>query len=57
MVGQAHRATYMASKAAINRFTEALAGECVEAGVRVFTMRPGNRIHLSEDRGCHEVPL
>jgi len=32
---------YMASKAAVNRFTEALAGECYDAGVRVFAMSPG----------------
>jgi 3-oxoacyl-[acyl-carrier protein] reductase len=32
---------YMASKAAVNRFTEALAGECYAAGVRVFAMSPG----------------
>ncbi len=32
---------YMASKAAVNRFTEALAGECFAAGVRVFAMSPG----------------
>ena len=32
---------YMASKAAVNRFTEALAGECFDAGVRVFAMSPG----------------
>ena len=32
---------YMASKAAVNRFTEALAGECFGAGVRVFAMSPG----------------
>lgn len=31
----------MASKAAIIRFTEALAGECFDAGVRVFSMSPG----------------
>lgn len=32
---------YMASKAAVIRFTEALAGECFESGVRVFSMSPG----------------
>lgn len=32
---------YMASKAAVIRFTEALAGECFGAGVRVFSMSPG----------------
>lgn len=32
---------YMASKAAVIRFTEALAGECFDAGVRVFAMSPG----------------
>ena len=32
---------YMASKAAVNRFTEALAGECFHAGIRVFAMSPG----------------
>jgi 3-oxoacyl-[acyl-carrier protein] reductase len=32
---------YMASKAAVNRFTEAVAGECFRAGVRVFAMSPG----------------
>lgn len=32
---------YMASKAAISRFTEALAGECFGAGVRVFALSPG----------------
>jgi 3-oxoacyl-[acyl-carrier protein] reductase len=32
---------YMASKAAVNRFTEAVAGECFSAGVRVFAMSPG----------------
>jgi NAD(P)-dependent dehydrogenase (short-subunit alcohol dehydrogenase family) len=32
---------YMASKAAVNRFTEALAGECFASGVRVFAMSPG----------------
>ncbi len=32
---------YMASKAAVNRFTEALAGECFDSGVRVFAMSPG----------------
>ena len=32
---------YMASKAAVNRFTEALAGECYASGVRVFAMSPG----------------
>jgi 3-oxoacyl-[acyl-carrier protein] reductase len=32
---------YMASKAAVNRFTEAVAGECFIAGVRVFSMSPG----------------
>jgi 3-oxoacyl-[acyl-carrier protein] reductase len=32
---------YMASKAAINRFTEAVAGECFSAGVRVFAISPG----------------
>jgi 3-oxoacyl-[acyl-carrier protein] reductase len=31
----------MASKAAVNRFTEAVAGECFDAGVRVFAMSPG----------------
>ena len=31
----------MASKAAVNRFTEAVAGECFAAGVRVFAMSPG----------------
>lgn len=33
--------TYMASKAAVNRFTEAVAGECFDAGVRVFAISPG----------------
>ena len=32
---------YMASKAAVNRFTEAVAGECFSAGVRVFALSPG----------------
>jgi NAD(P)-dependent dehydrogenase (short-subunit alcohol dehydrogenase family) len=32
---------YMASKAAVNRFTEAVAGECFSAGVQVFSMSPG----------------
>lgn len=32
---------YMASKAAVNRFTEAVAGECFSAGVRAFSMSPG----------------
>jgi NAD(P)-dependent dehydrogenase (short-subunit alcohol dehydrogenase family) len=32
---------YMASKAAVNRFTEAVAGECFSAGVVVFAMSPG----------------
>jgi 3-oxoacyl-[acyl-carrier protein] reductase len=32
---------YMASKAAVNRFTEAVAGECFSAGVHVFAMSPG----------------
>ena len=32
---------YMASKAAVNRFTEAVAGECFSAGVRVFGLSPG----------------
>jgi 3-oxoacyl-[acyl-carrier protein] reductase len=32
---------YMASKAAVNRFTEALAGECFDASVRVFAISPG----------------
>ncbi|MDX6215586.1 MAG: hypothetical protein QOG99_1170 [Frankiales bacterium] len=32
---------YMASKAAVNRFTEALAGECHASGVRVFALSPG----------------
>lgn len=32
---------YMASKAAVNRFSEALAGECFSAGVRVFAISPG----------------
>jgi 3-oxoacyl-[acyl-carrier protein] reductase len=32
---------YMASKAAVNRFTEAVAGECFSAGVRVFAISPG----------------
>jgi len=32
---------YMASKAAVNRFTEAVAGECHSAGVRVFAISPG----------------
>ncbi len=32
---------YMASKASVNRFTEAVAGECFSAGVRVFSMSPG----------------
>src|SRR5665213_4015287 len=32
---------YMASKAAMNRFTEAVAGECFSAGVRVFSISPG----------------
>jgi NAD(P)-dependent dehydrogenase (short-subunit alcohol dehydrogenase family) len=31
----------MASKAAVNRFTEAVAGECFSAGVVVFAMSPG----------------
>jgi 3-oxoacyl-[acyl-carrier protein] reductase len=32
---------YMASKAAVIRFTEALAGECASAGVKAFSMSPG----------------
>jgi 3-oxoacyl-[acyl-carrier protein] reductase len=32
---------YMASKAAVNRFSEAVAGECYDAGVRVFAISPG----------------
>ncbi len=32
---------YMASKAAVIRFTEALAGECASAGVKLFSMSPG----------------
>ena len=32
---------YMASKAAVNRFTEAVAGECHAGGVQVFAMSPG----------------
>jgi NAD(P)-dependent dehydrogenase (short-subunit alcohol dehydrogenase family) len=32
---------YMGSKAAVNRFTEAVAGECFRAGVRVFAISPG----------------
>jgi 3-oxoacyl-[acyl-carrier protein] reductase len=32
---------YMASKAAIIRFTEALAGECESSGVKAFSMSPG----------------
>jgi 3-oxoacyl-[acyl-carrier protein] reductase len=32
---------YMAAKAAVNRFTEAVAGECFRAGVQVFSMSPG----------------
>jgi NAD(P)-dependent dehydrogenase (short-subunit alcohol dehydrogenase family) len=32
---------YMASKAAVNRFTEAVAGECYAEGVRVFALSPG----------------
>jgi 3-oxoacyl-[acyl-carrier protein] reductase len=32
---------YMASKAAVIRFTEALAGECANAGVKTFSMSPG----------------
>jgi 3-oxoacyl-[acyl-carrier protein] reductase len=32
---------YMASKAAVNRFTEAVAGECFSAGVRAFAISPG----------------
>lgn len=32
---------YMASKAAVNRFTEALAGECASAGVKAFSVSPG----------------
>ena len=32
---------YLASKAAVNRFTEAVAGECFNAGVRVFSLSPG----------------
>ncbi|HEY5200318.1 MAG TPA: SDR family oxidoreductase [Acidothermaceae bacterium] len=32
---------YMASKAAVNRFTEAVAGECFSAGIRVFSLSPG----------------
>ncbi len=32
---------YMASKAAVNRFTEAVAGECFSSGVRVFSLSPG----------------
>jgi 3-oxoacyl-[acyl-carrier protein] reductase len=32
---------YMASKAAVNRFTEAVAGECFASGVRVFAISPG----------------
>jgi NAD(P)-dependent dehydrogenase (short-subunit alcohol dehydrogenase family) len=31
----------MASKAAIIRFTEALAGECASSGVKAFSMSPG----------------
>jgi NAD(P)-dependent dehydrogenase (short-subunit alcohol dehydrogenase family) len=31
----------MGSKAAVNRFTEAVAGECFSAGVRVFAISPG----------------
>lgn len=32
---------YMASKAAVNRFSEALAGEVYAAGLRVFAISPG----------------
>ena len=32
---------YLASKAALNRYTEALAGEVYAAGVRVFALSPG----------------
>ena len=32
---------YMASKAAVNRYTEAVAGECYANGVRVFAISPG----------------
>ena len=32
---------YMASKAAVIRFSEAVAGECASADVRVFSMSPG----------------
>jgi short-subunit dehydrogenase len=36
---------YMASEAAVNRFTEAVAGECYQAGVRVFdTWTPVERV-------------
>jgi 3-oxoacyl-[acyl-carrier protein] reductase len=31
----------MASKAAVIRFTEALAGECASTGVKAFSMSPG----------------
>jgi NAD(P)-dependent dehydrogenase (short-subunit alcohol dehydrogenase family) len=34
-------AAYVATKAAANRFTEAVAGECFGAGVRVFSISPG----------------
>jgi len=32
---------YLASMAAVTRYTEALAGECYETGVRVFAISPG----------------
>jgi NAD(P)-dependent dehydrogenase (short-subunit alcohol dehydrogenase family) len=32
---------YMASKAAVIRFTEALAGECANTGVKTFSLSPG----------------
>ena len=44
-VGRANDGTlssaYLTSKAAVNRFTEALAGEVYTAGVRVFALSPG----------------
>ena len=32
---------YMASKAAVNRFTEAVAGETFSSGIRLFAISPG----------------
>ncbi len=39
--GSAINSAYMASKAAVIRFTEALAGEAAGAGVRAFAISPG----------------